>query len=174
MLNQVPRAVSHASRQVVLRHPNSMPCTVWRREVRRVEIDPINGLPSEMGGSPTLGGMGVMRAEDESEFDYVELGPGRMLFVGPFQPADAVERGNALVPASVTEALVECVAEPGAAEHWVAGSGDLVFLDMGLGVLMPYEAVSVAGSINIPPYTRRLGLNPRDDLAFLSPPFAGA
>lgn len=173
MLNSVPQSVSYSSRQVVLRHPNSMPCTVWRKRILRTESNPVTGAPSEMGGSPTLGGMGVLRGEDESEFDYEELGPARMLFVGPAQPADVVERDNAVVPMDQQEALVESVAEPGFAGHFVVDSGDMVFMDVGMGNVLPYEAVSVVGNIMIPPYTRRLVLNPRDDLAFDSPPFAG-
>ena len=173
MLNQVPQAVSYSSRQVVLRHPNSMPCTVWRRQVLRTELSPLSGLPSESAGSPTLGGMGVMRAEDEAEFEYDELGPGHMLFVGQFQPTDMVERDNALLPADLQEALVECDSEPGLPGFFEVDSGDVVFMDVGMGTVMPYEVATVTGNIHIPPYTRKFVLNPRDDLAFLSPPFAG-
>jgi len=173
MLNQVPQAVSYSSRQVVLRHPNSMPCTVWRKEVLRTEVDPGTGLPSEMGGSPTLGGMGVLRSEDETDFEYQELGAARMLFVGQFQPADMIERDNGLVPAELQEALVECEAEPGVSGFFEVDSGDVVFMDVGMGNVLPYEVVTVSGNIHIPPYTRKFVLNPRDDLAFLAPPFQG-
>lgn len=173
MLNRVPQAVSYSSRQVVLRHPNSMPCTVWRKELNRTETDPDTGLPSEAAGMATLGGMGVMRSEDESEFEYVELGAGRMLFVGQYQPADMVERDNGVLPADLQEALVECSADPGAPGFYEVDSGDVVFMDVGMGNVMPYEVVTVTGNIHIPPYTRKFVMNPRDDLAFLAPPFAG-
>lgn len=173
MLNRVPQSVSYSSRQVVLRHPNSMACTVWRKQMTRTETDPETGLLSESAGMATLGGMGVMRSEDESEFEYVELGAGRMLFVGQYQPADTVERDNALVPADMQEALVECAAAPETAGYFVVDTSDVVFMDVGMGTLLPYEVATVTGNLHIPPYTRKLVLNPRDDLAFLSPPFAG-
>lgn len=135
----------------------------------RVELNEA-GAPSEMGGSPTLGGMGVLRSEDETEFEYEELGPGRMLYVGQHVQADVIERDNALLPENMKEALVESVAAAGAAGHFVVDTGDVVFLYVGVDgqgvpMLMPFEAVSIVGNINIPPYTRKVVLNPRDDLA---------
>lgn len=171
MLTNVPASVSYSSRQVVLRHPNSMTCHVWRKQVLRTELDDL-GDPSVMGGSPTMGGMGVLRSEDESEFEYQELGEGRMLFVGIYQPADVVERDNGLVPAELQEALVECLVDPAAPGFFLVDTSDVVFLDLGMGNLMPYEVATVTGGIHIPPYTRRLVLNPRDDLAHLAPPFS--
>ena len=163
MLNNVPAAVSYCTRLVVLRHPNSMDCTVWRKRLLRVELD-AQGAPSEMGATPTLGGMGVLRSEDETEFVYEELGPGRMLYVGQHTQADMIERDNALLPENMKEALVECLADPGTAGHFIVDSGDMVFMDVGMAMFMPFEAVSVVGNINIPPYTRKIVLNPRDDL----------
>lgn len=130
----------------------------------RVELNEA-GAPSEMGGSPTLGGMGVLRSEDETEFEYEELGPGRMLYVGQHVQADVIERDNALLPENLKEALVESVAAAGEVGHFVVDTGDIIFLDLGMAMLMPFEAVSIVGNINIPPYTRKVVLNPRDDLA---------
>lgn len=164
MLNNVATAVNYSSRLVVLKHPNSIECTVWRKQINRVELDG-DGNPSTMGGTPTLGGMGVLRTEDETDFEYVELGPGRMLYLGIHEPADMIERDNALVPPAMKEALIESIAAPGQTGHFVVDSGDMVFMDMGMGVLVPFEAVSVTGALNIPPFTRKIVLNPRDDLA---------
>lgn len=118
-----------------------------------------------MGGAPTLGGMGVLRSEDEAEFEYVELGAGRMLYVGQHVQSDVIERDNALLPENTKEALVESLAAPGAADHFTVDTGDIVFMDLGMAMLMPFEAVGIVGNINIPPYTRKIVLNPRDDLA---------
>jgi hypothetical protein len=109
--------------------------------------------------------MGVLRSEDETEFEYEELGPGRMLYVGQHVQADMIERDNALLPENMKEALVESVAAAGAAGHFVVDTGDIIFLDLGMAMMMPFEAVSIVGNINIPPYTRKVVLNPRDDLA---------
>lgn len=169
MLNSVTTAVSSATRQVVLRHPNSMPCTVWRRQVKRIEADPETGDPSEMGGSPTLGGMGVLRSEDEADFDYVELGAGMCLFCGVFQPTDLNERDDAPLQQPMQEAQVEPLAEPGLPGHFVADTTDLVLIEPGLGVVLAYDVASLGSLANIPPYVRKLVLNPRDDLHALEP-----
>ncbi len=169
MLTNVPAAINHSTRQVVLRHPNGMPCIVWRKSVTRTETDPNSGAESTMGGSPTLGGMGVLKSEDESEFEYVELGAGKMLFSGPYEQQDMVERDNSLVQATMQLAVVESLAEPGASGYFVSDVGDLVLLDVGLSVFLAYTVEAVTGNVNIPPYTRKLVLNPRDDLHALEP-----
>lgn len=169
MLSSVAQSVSHSLRQVVLRHPNTMPCTIWRKHVTRVENDPDSGLPSEMGGSPTLGGMGVLRSEEEADFEYIELGPGKCLFCGQYQPTDQVERDNAVLQAAMQEAQVECDAEPGTEGYFLADTTDLVLITPGLGTVLAYEVATLTGVANIPPYVRKLVLNPRDDLHALEP-----
>lgn len=169
MLHNVPASINFSVRQVVLRHPNSMDCTVWRKEVKRVELDPATGLPSTMGGAPTLGGMGVLRSEDEVEYEYRELGAARMLFSGPFQGNDMVERDDAILQQNLQEAQVASVADASMPEYFEADTGDMVLLDLGLGVVLAYDVATITGNIAIPPYTRKLVLNPRDDLHALEP-----
>ena len=169
MLTAVPTTIASATRQVVLRHPNSQDCTVWRKQVKRVEADPETGDPSVMGGSPTLGGMGVLRSEDEDEFEYIELGAGKCLPCGVFQPNDLNERDDAPLQQPMQEAQVESLAEVGQPGHFIADTTDLVLVTPGLGVVLAYEVASLGTGSNIPPYTRKLVLNPRDDLHHLEP-----
>lgn len=176
MLNAVPTAINAATRQVVLRHPNSMDCTVYKKVVKRVEtfgdLDPDSPAPddlSEVGGMPTLGGMGVLRSEDESDFDYVERGAAKCLFAGVFAPNDLNERDDAVLQQDAQEAQVECLAAPGAPEYFQADTTDLVMITPGLGVVLAYEVATISGMANIPPYVRKLVLNPRDDLHALEP-----
>lgn len=171
MLTSVPISINTSNRQVVLRHPNSFDAVVSRKRLVRVENDPATGLPSEMGDTPTMGGMGVLRSEDEADFEYDELGPAKVQFVGPgpFQQQDVIERDNGLEPEAQRPVLIECLAAPGSAEYFLADSGDLVMLQLAPGVVIGYEVASVGGTVNIPPYTRRLILNPRDDLAYVAP-----
>lgn len=168
MLTSVPTAINNASRQVTLRHPNAFDVVIYRKEVNRVELDG-QGDPSEMGGAPTLGGMGVLRSEDEADFDYQPLGEGKMLFAAPFGVTDVVKHGDSLVAENQREVLVECKAKPDAPDFWVAETGDLLMVDLGMGVIMAYELVTISGTVNVPPYTRRYMANPRDDLAYLEP-----
>lgn len=174
MLNNVPIAIQAASRQVVLRHPNSMDCSVWRKQVTRVEPDPGTGLPSSMGGSPTLGGMGVLRSEDEADYDYVQLGDGRCMFLGPYQPNDEVERGNALLQALAQEVQVVSLAGAGEVGHFIPDTGDMVMVTPGMGVVLVFDVATITGLAHIPPYIQKLVLNPRDDLHILEPFQPGA
>jgi hypothetical protein len=170
MLTVVPNAVNAATRQVVLRHPNTMDCVVWRKVIKRIEQDPDSGEESvDATGMPTLGGMGVMRGEDEADFDYVEIGPAKCLFAGPFVPTDLNERDDAPLQANMQEAQIACLADPGTPEYFDADTGHLVMITPGLSVVLAYEVVTVTGAANIPPYVRKLVLNPRDDLHALEP-----
>lgn len=168
MLTSAPLAINRSSRIVVLRHPNAFSVTVYRKETKRVET--IDGEESQMGGAPTLGGMGVLRSEDEADFDYVELGAGKLLFTNGSQPVAMNEQGSAQIVENMKTCLIESAVEPTDAAHWVAQRNDLVALDLGLGVVMAYEVADIMGNVAIPPHTQSFVLNPRDDLAY-EPPF---
>jgi hypothetical protein len=169
MLNSVPIAINANTRLVVQRHPNSMPCTVWKKVVTRIEPDPESGLPSEESGMPTLGGMTVLRSEDEADFEYVELGAAKCLFAGPYVPTDLNERDDAPLQQNMQEAQIECDALPGTPQYFLADTTHLVMIDLGLGVVLAYEVASVLSQSNIPPFVRKLVLNPKDDLHNLEP-----
>ncbi len=168
MLTSVPTAINRSMRQVVLRHANSYDVVIARKRVTRVEKDGA-GDPSEMGGAPTLGGMGVLRSEDEAEFEYVPLGPAKVLSSAPFSPMDLNDPASATLAEQQKEALIECVAAPGTPEYFEAQNNDLLMMDLGLGVIMAFEVAVLESRVNVPPYTRRYVLNPRDDLNYLEP-----
>lgn len=168
MLIAVPSAINAASRQVTLRHPNAFDCVVSRKRVTRVETD-ANGDPSEMGGDPTLGGMGVLRTEDEAEFEYEELGDAKLLFASPFAQQDMIEHDNATLVERQREVLIECVKKPGEEGFFVSDTADLVCIVLGPGVVIAYDIASVASPVALPPYERRYVLNPRDDLNYVAP-----
>lgn len=174
MLTQVPTAVNAAVRTVVLRHPNSMVCSVWRKSVTRVEIDPTTGGESQASGMPTLGGMTVLSAEDEDQISYTELGEARVLFCGVHQAADMVDNDNGIVPATLQEAQVVAVADPGTAAHFEADKGDLVAVLPGMGLVLAYSVEGVVGTGAIPGYVRKLVLSPRDELNQMEPYQDGA
>jgi hypothetical protein len=168
MLSNVSKSVTYATRQVVLRHPNAFPCEVWRKKVLRTEKDDL-GADSTMGGSPTLGGMGVLRTDDETDIEYQELGGARMLLCGVFEPADMNERSDATLQPQLQQTQIVSIAAPDAADYFEVDSGDLIIQDLGLGVLLAYDVATVTGSVNIPPFVRRVVLQPRDDLHALEP-----
>jgi hypothetical protein len=166
MLNNVPKAVAAANRQVVLRHPNSWPVSVWRKKVLRTDAaDPA----STMGGSPTMGGMGVLKADDEAEIAFEELGEARMLFCGIHRPLDINERQDAIMQEPMQDAQVVSVAGAQDAGYFEITTGDLILQDLLFGVVLAYDVAAVTGSVNIPPYVRKAVIQPRDDLSSLEP-----
>lgn len=162
MLKNVSKQIGSLSRSVTLRHPNSIPCIVMRKIVKRLD-NPLG----QLAGLPTLGGIGVLSSEDEDDFDWDALGGGMILFTGTFPGSPQVERADGLVPLSSPEALIECDANPGTPEYFEARRNDIVYVLIGDEVSLPYEIVGIDGVVNIPPYTRRFILNARDDLPFL-------
>lgn len=155
MLNIVPTTLNRAARIVVLRHPNRQECLVMRKVVKRVAP-----AGEEMGGLPTLGGMGVLDAEDEADVDYEHAGWGLALFTGIYDGSAVNDAGSNPIPASAREAIVE----PEVEGEFQVEKGDLVMLTPGGEVVLPYEVVGVSSTVDIPPYTRKLILNARDDL----------
>lgn len=170
MLHSVPTAVNRAARQVTLRHPNAFSAVVSRKKVTRVENDD-TGNPNEMGGAPTLGGMGVLRSEDEPDFEYEPLGDAKVLFAGPgpYQQQDLNDQGNATLVERTREVLIECVAKEDEAGFFVVENDDLVCIVVGPGVVIAYTAATTASPVALSPYERRYILNPRDDLAYVEP-----
>lgn len=151
-----------------LRQPNSLDVTMLRKVLLRKELDDF-GNPLESSGAPTMGGMGMLRSEDEAEFNYVPAaGAGKMqMLTGMATPADMNDSGASLLADNAVTARIECVLDPLDPDFWIADKGDLIIADMGMGVLMSYEIVTLSSKVLIPPYTRSLILNPRDDLNYL-------
>lgn len=186
MLTAVPNKINEAVRLVTLRHPNSMPCIVFRKNTLRVDAP-----PGSMGGHPTLGGMGVLTSEDEDNYEWTLLGSGKILFTGGFGGTTVVDRNDAVKiqnTATATIELFDVPAEPGlgvidghTVPRQVCNKHDVVYAFPGLVVErtdvvyvipaaeanLPYEVVSVESALNVPPYTRTYQLNARDDLDYL-------
>jgi hypothetical protein len=161
MLHSVPKDISKGARAVVLRHPNSMECAVFRKKILR-------GSEGEMGRMPTLGGLGVLSSEDESEVDWEDLGYGMLLFTEQFQSSSFVDRDDSLdssYPQRI--ALIEMDAEPGTPEHHIVERNDIVYLLLHDEVKIAYEVIDVEGSVDISPYTRRYVVQKRDALTYI-------
>lgn len=162
MLNNVSVQVNRSNRMATLRHPNAADCTVLRKTVNRVSTDD----PDTFSGLPTIGGLGVLDSEDEANYSYAEIGEARVVMMGQFQ----TQGGNwndaddgLTYPELPIEALIECVLNPEEAGFFVASKHDVLIVDMGLGIVIPYEITGETGSINLPPYTKRFLLQPRHD-----------
>lgn len=162
MINNVPIKIMQAARAVAIKHPNSIDCVVYRKELLR----PAEGVDGEMGGMATLGGMGVLKGEDEPDFEYRALGPGKVLITSRFDGGDMSDRGDAIVQDQpMQEAQIVSVELPG----FEPKKGDLVGLMPGGGVLLGFEIVGITGSVAIYPYVTKYVIAPRDELHDLTP-----
>lgn len=157
MLNRVAQGLRTANRTVVKHHPNSMECQVLRRSTTRTA-----GAGGTLGGQPTLGGLGVMDPEDETEVDYEVLGDAYILFTGRFEPASLSDRRDA--PESV---VGEATIEPVECDAFEPKDGDLVMVMPGGGVVVSYEVTKVLSTVNIPPYVPKYELSPQGDMLHL-------
>jgi hypothetical protein len=158
VLNNVAIAVRRSNRIVVLRHPNAIDASVLRRRVVRTAA----AEGGDMGGLPTLGGIGVMDAEDEPEVEYDSLGPAKVLFTEQYQPTTMADRRDAPEAMPTAQALIEPITEG----LFDIKDGDLVMLNPGAGVTIPYEVTNVINAVNIPPYAQRYELSAQGVLAF--------
>lgn len=159
MLNGVPEAINSATRLITLNHPNAMDGVAFRKQVLRT-------AGNSLGGLPTVGGMGSLDSEDESDYEYQELGDIRIVFAGIFQGEgnnwmDAETGIN--YPAMPIEALIECVANPTDPDAFVVKKSDRISVEPGGGTVLIYEVIGVTGNVNIPPYTRKFVLAARSD-----------
>ncbi|WP_186083656.1 hypothetical protein [Burkholderia gladioli] len=167
MINEIPLAVVKASRAVTLRHPNSMDCTVYRKVFKRKSPD-----GSSEGGIPTLGGIAVLSPEDEEEFEYQALGPGKILVLARFEgPIDLSDRLDSLPPSlNMQEAKIEPLPlDDGSVPDWAPQKYDLVGAEPGGGVLVAFEILGAVSSVGIYPYTKKFIIGARDELHDLQP-----
>lgn len=164
MLTNVPKGVNRAVRMSVIRHPNAMNCTLWKKQINRAP----DSTPETFGGMPTVGGMGVLDAEDEADYTYVELGDARIVFTDRYMAStsNTIDTENGLnYAAEPREALIECVIEPGKPGWVMPDKPQVVSCFPGNGVVVTYQIVGTTGNIEIPPYTRKYLLNPLNDSA---------
>lgn len=159
MLNDVPLAVRRAVRAVTLNHPNRMSCTVYRKVVTRIASD-------TMGGLPTIGGLGVLDDDDETDFEYQSLGDGSVVMLGTYQGGFNSDDNSLLdnPNTSQQEALLEPIDE----NDFTPKKHDLVSIVIGDAVL-PYEITDITGTVNIPPFTQKYVLQLRDELIYAAP-----
>lgn len=161
MQNQVPSDINRGSRQVVLRHPNSFSCIIMRKQVNR-QAD------TKLGSMPTIGGMGVLSSDDESDVDWNVVGRGKMLFADSYAPSMHDDRSETLNYAEAGYlALIEHEPDDEYPELLTPKKNDIVQLVLLAGASIAYEVTGTQGDVSIPPYTRRYELQKRDDLNYI-------
>ena len=163
MLNNVPANINKAARQVTLRHPNSMDCAVFRKRVERT-------ASGSMGGLPTLGGLGVLDSEDESEVDWDDLGYAKLLMTdGGFKPSDLVDRADSAdLSYPDVPCLIEPVADPSSDDYFTPKKHDIVYLFFGDDVKIAFEVDHVETDVLIPSRSVKYILQKRDLLSYIN------
>lgn len=164
MLNRVPKGFNALTRNVVIYHPNTFNCEVYRKVLFRKD-------EGEWGGQPTVGGMGLLDDDDEENFKYDYIGSGYALPAETFQPSAMVDKNDATIGyAAEFRFLIEPEAEDSTDEHWFQiSTHDIVYLLLYDGehenpAKLAFEVVGRESTQNIPPFTVRYICNRRDDL----------
>lgn len=157
MLSNIPAALNRLARNVVINHPNTFNCQLFRKVVTRT-------APELVGGLPTLGGLGVLESDDEESFEYEWVGNGYAMPVESFQPSPMMDRGDANNGyADEFRLLIEPEDEGG----FVPRKHDVLYLLLGLdqgAAKLAFEIVGREAVVNIPPYSIRYLCSRRDDL----------
>ncbi|AJK46230.1 hypothetical protein [Burkholderia plantarii] len=161
MLTNVPDAVNRMTRNVIMNHPNTFNCQLFRKVITRKADETV-------GGNPTLGGLGVLDTMDEEEFEYEFVGNGYALLAEPFTPAPVVSRHDAsLSTEDEFRFLIQPEGESGSDEWFDVRKHDVMYLLLGIGpqpARLAFEIIGTETTSNIPPYTTRYVANRRDDL----------
>lgn len=162
MLNNVPVAVNRMARNVVINHPNTFNCQVFRKAVTRA-------APDIVGGIPTLGGLSVISSADEVEFEYTFIGNGFALMAEQFSQSAMMDREDANNGfANEYRFLIESEDAPPLPTAFEPLKNDVFYLVLGndpaTAPKIAYEIVGIETTMNIPPYTKRFVCNRRDDL----------
>lgn len=160
MLHNVPMGINAMARNVILNHPNTFNCEVYRRKNMRVS--------PEVGGAPTLGGMMVMSVDDESEITWELVGAAYALPADSFMPSSAMDRRDANNGFAMEYRFLvepeEMLGNPGG---FKIEKNDVFYIIMGEGVTaakIAHEIVDVESTVNVPPYVERYVTNRRADL----------
>ena len=161
MLTNVPNAVNRMARNVVMNHPNTFNCRVYRKTVTRQGGEVVDG-------TPTLGGLAVLDTMDEEQFEYAFVGNGYALPADGFGPAPMMDRKDANIGSGDEfRFLIEPEQPAGSEGSFELRSHDVVYLLLAEGPnppMLAFEIVTTETTSNIPPYTTRYVTNRRDDL----------
>jgi len=161
MLTNVSIGIKRMARNVVMNHPNSWNCQVFRKVVKRT-------APETVAGAPTMGGLAVLDSMDEEDYEYVHLGNGYALRAEGFAPAPMTKRGDANIGSGEGMLfLVEPKEPSGHPDSFDLRNHDVMLIWLGTApdcAKLAFEVVGIETTSDIPPYTTRYIMNRRDDL----------
>lgn len=158
MLTNVPTAVNRMARNVIINHPNTWECQLFRKRVTRV-------APDTMGGLPTLGGLGVLDSEDEESIEYDHMGNGYALPADAFAPSPMMDHRD-VNNGAIDEYrfMIEPEGLTGQEAWFDVRTRDVLYLVMSESVKLAFEVVGTETTLNVPPYTVRYVCNRRAEL----------
>jgi len=161
MLNNVAITMNRLARNVVMNHPNSYNCQVFRKVYKRT-------APQTVAGVPTMGGLAVLDSMDEEDFEYKYIGNGCALRAEGFAPAPMTKRGDANIGSGEGFLfLVEPEEPSGHPDSFDLRNHDVMLIWLGTApdcAKLAFECVGIETTSDIPPYTTRYIMNRRDDL----------
>lgn len=161
---QVPQAIHRATYQSMSRRPNVFECEVHRKQVTRVTPTTINDLP-------TIGGMGQLSGEDETEYDFVLIGNALLQFIGPFNGMYVSDSGESLagLEPDPMEAIIVSEHPTGTLEYFEIMRSDLILMKYDIDNVIPFTVSETISPINIPSFQKRFVIQRFDDLLYVNP-----
>lgn len=168
MLKNVTTSVNRLVRNVVMNHPNTFNCEIYRKHLLRSGDN-----EDEAVGKSTFGGMGVLGSDDEENYEYEYMGNGFALPADQFSPAPMTDWHDANIGAeSEFRFLIELEPQASDDSYFELKNHDIIYLLLGEWpncARLAYEIVGTETTSNIPPYTIRWVCNRRDDLHMPAP-----
>lgn len=156
-IHNVPVTVNKAARRVIMKHPNSIPCQVFRMVINRNE--PLSA------GAPTIGGLGVVTPDDEPDYDWQELGVGWALKAQPFDPSPMYDRQDAHNDSGDEfRYMIEPYFEPFTDGWFDIKNQDVVYMTPYPNIKLAFEVVGQETVLDMFPYATRYVLQRSDRL----------
>lgn len=160
MLNNVSVGVGRSLRNVIINHPNTWEAQIFRKKVERLS----NG---NMGGLPTLGGLGVLSGEDEEKISFEHLVNGYALSADAFGVSPMMDRQDAddmSGNAPEFRLLIEPAEPSGMPGYFDIKTGDVVYIVVTDAIRLAFEVVRCNTNINMAPFSMVYICNRRADI----------
>jgi len=161
MSHLIPAAMNAALRNVLLHHPHTFHCEIYRKIILRSSDENSAGLP-------TLGGLAVLDSMDEDDFDYVFVGMGFALPISGFAPVSIYQNEDAALEAENKVCFViESETETDQPDYFSIKRHDVMYLRLNNDPQPPklaWEILSRESRGNLSGFTRRFICARRDHL----------
>lgn len=159
MLTSVANSINRSLRLVLVNHPNTCACNIFRKHSER-------SGETQVGYYQTLGGLGVLDSEDDDEIAFEYLGNGYILPVDLFAPTTLADTHHVANVGGEKRFLIEPEATVGSADRFEIRTHDVVYIILSVerDIKIAFEIVAVETVVNIPPYANRYVANRRADL----------